>query len=431
MSGPDARPDGEAPSPAGAPLAAAAVEGADLPLSGGLLALVRPALDALAPGGVLAVLSGAASVAQDLPSWCRAERHVYLGHDALPDGRAVHRLARGPDGAPAADRARGMPLPVRDGGLFAADVLAAAPFPPRGDPSTGFAPRGARVEPGGPVYPFDLLDRDRVVPPETAKLYDQAVAATWDATRDVPWDRVAALPAPLEHALAQVMTFLAENELSALYVPAHFLPRIHPAYAEVAMLLAVTMADEARHIDVFLKRARAGGARLGASSATTSRSLLGLLELDDFTEAAFLLSVLGEGTFLDLLRFVETHAPDEPTAVLVSKARADETRHVHFGLAHVRHALEHDPAVYGRLEAAVRRRAASMHDAGGVPHPLQDALTVLAARGTEPAAIRRGHDAFRELLHTMGENRVKRLVHAGLTPEQARTLSDLHTPNFM
>lgn len=428
---PDRHGGTSGPPPEGLPVAAAAIEGADLPLSGGLLALVRPALGALAPGGVLALLSGAASVAEDLPSWCRAERHLYLGRDALPDGRTVHRIARGRDGAPAADPTRGAPLPLRDGGLFAADVLGVAPHPLRGDPATGFAPRGARVEPGGPVYPFDLLERDRFVPPETAKLYDQAVAATWDATRDVPWDRVAVLPAPLEHALAQVMTFLAENELSALYVPAHFLPRIHPAYAEVAMLLAVTMADEARHVDVFLKRARAGGARLGVSSATTSRSLLGLLELDDFTEAAFLLSVLGEGTFLDLLRFVEDHAPDEATAVLVSRARADETRHVHFGLAHVRHALEHDPAVYGRLEAAVRRRAASMHDAGGVPHPLQDALTVLAARGTAPSAIRRGHDAFRELLHTMGENRVKRLVHAGLTPAQANALSELHTPNFM
>src|SRR5438132_6405700 len=197
------------------------------------------------------------------------------------------------------------------------------------------------------------------------------------------------------------MTFLAENELSALYVPARFIPRIHPAYVEVAMFLATQLADEARHIDVFLKRARAGGSGAGISTATTSRSLLSLYMLEDFTEAAFLLSVLGEGTFLDLLRFVEDHAPDEPTAVLVSKARADETRHVHFGLAHVRHGLANDPALYGRLEAAVRRRAATMHDAGGAPASLQDALTVLAARGTDPRGIARGHEAYRELLETM------------------------------
>ncbi|MDX6709604.1 MAG: hypothetical protein QOH96_620, partial [Blastocatellia bacterium] len=32
-----------------------------------------------------------------------------------------------------------------------------------------------------------------------------------------------------------------------------------------------------------------------------------------FTEAAFLLSVLGEGTYHDLLSFIERHEPDEAT----------------------------------------------------------------------------------------------------------------------
>jgi hypothetical protein len=406
------------------------VDVGDLALGGGALAILRPALDLVEAGGVVAVVSSSPAFAEDVASWCRAERHRYLGAEALPGGRTTHRIERGGDGVPRGEREEGHRLPVRGGRLLAADVLSAVPFPARGDPSTGFAPRGARVEPGGPAYPVDLLERDRLAPPETARLYDQAVSAQWDATRDVPWDRVGDLPVPLERALCQTMTFLAENELSALWLPAKFIPRVHPAYAEVAMLLGITLADEARHIDVFLKRARAGGQGLGVSHVTTSRSLLTLLELEDFTEAAFLLAVLGEGTFLDLLRFVEEHAPDEATSVLVSKARADETRHVHFGLAHVRHALAHDDGLYARLEAAVRRRSATMGEAG-VPASLQDALTVLAARGTEPPAIARGHAAFRDLLEAMAENRVKRLVHAGFTPTQAQTLSDLHTPNFM
>src|SRR6185436_3765701 len=102
-----------------------------------------------------------------------------------------------------------------------------------------------------------------------------------------------------------------------------------------------------------------------------------------------------------------------------------------FGLAHVRHALACDPALYRRLEEAVRRRAATLAGIGSVPAPVQDALTVLAAGGASPAAIARGHDAFRELLDTMHQSRIKRLLHAGFTPEQAETLSSLHTPNFM
>jgi hypothetical protein len=412
-------------------MAVLAIDGGALPLGGGLLALVRPALDLLAPGGVVAVLSSAATAREDLPAWCRVERHEYLGCEKGADGRDRHLLARGTLGVPTGARESALTLPRREGRITSADALAAVPMPERADPSSGFAPRGARVEPGGPRYPFTLVERDRVAPPEVAQLYDQAVGAQWDASRDIPWNKVRELPPALERALGQIMTFLAENELSALYVPSRFLPRIHPAYAEVAMFLATQLADEARHIDVFLKRARAGGGGVGISSATTARSLASLLEPEDFTEASFLLSVLGEGTFLDLLRFVETHAPDEPTAEIARRARADESRHVHFGVAHVRHALRCDATLYRRLEDVVRRRAATLHGVGGVPAPIQDALVVLAAGGDDPTAIARGHDAFRQLLDTMHVGRTKRLETAGFTAEQAQTLSDLHTPNFM
>src|SRR5262249_28078517 len=62
---------------------AIAVEGGKLQLGGGLLAVVRPALDRLAPGGVLAVLSRSVQVRQDLPAWCKLEHHDYLSCDRL------------------------------------------------------------------------------------------------------------------------------------------------------------------------------------------------------------------------------------------------------------------------------------------------------------------------------------------------------------
>jgi TusA-related sulfurtransferase len=411
--------------------AAVAIDAGDLPLGGGLLALVRPALDLLEPGGVLAVNSWQPSLRDDLPRWCRLEHHEYLERREVEGGQDRHLIARGSLSVPQEKRETSMQLPLGQGHPTAADVLKRSPMPERADPSTGFAPRGSQIEPGGPRYPFTLNERDRVACQEIAALYDQAVGAQWDALRDIPWSTIKPLSPPLERAMGQVMTFLAENELSALYLPSRFVSEIHPAFAEVAMFLATQLADEARHIDVFLKRARAGGGGLGVSSVTTAQSLLSLLECRDFTEAAFLLSVLGEGTFLDLLRFIEEHAPDEATAELVRRARSDEARHVHFGLAHVRHALAHDPQLFGRLEDAVRRRAARLSGVGGVPAPLQDGLTILAARGNEPRAVARGHEAFRELLHTMQVNRTRRLESAGFTAEQARRLSDLHTPNFM
>ena len=407
-----------------------AIDGGDLPLGGGLLALVRPALELLEVDGVLAVNTWQPHLHDDLSAWCRVERHEYLGHETLADGRERHLIIRGAQSLLEGQRESIIFSAELEQPIGVASILKAIPMPERADADTGFAPRGSQVEPGGPRYPFDLLHRGHVAPPEVGELYDQAVSAQWNAQTDIPWNRTPTLPPVMQRALGQVMTFLAENELSALYVPSRFVSRIHPAFAEVAMFLATQMADEARHIDVFLKRARIGGG-LGVSAATTSQSLLSLLQLTDFTEATFLLSVLGEGTFLDLLTFVENHAPDEVTAEIARRTRNDEARHVHFGLAHIRHALAHEPQLYGRLEQAVRRRSASLAGAGGVPAQLQDGLTIMAAGDNAPRAVARGHDAFRELLVTMHLNRIKRLQHAGFTSQQAEELSNLHTPNFM
>jgi TusA-related sulfurtransferase len=411
--------------------ASVAVDCGELPFGGGMLALVRPALDLLEPGGVLAVLTSTRSNADDLGTWCKVEHHTLIEVEQQAEGVSRILIRKGSLGEPRGQLEDGMNLAPQSGGISAADMLKAVPFGESADPATGFAPRGARVEPGGPSYPFKVNDLAHAAPPDVAQLYDQAVAAQWSASEDIAWDRIKPLPRPLQRALGQTFTFLAENELSALYVPSRFIPRIHPHYVEVGQFLATQLMDEARHIDVFLKRARVGGGGLGISHATTSASLHSLLMLEDFTEAAFLLSVLGEGTFIDLLRYIENHAPDEVTADIVRRARADETRHVHFGMSHVRHTLKHDPTMYQRLEAAVRKRSANLAGAGGVPYAVQDALTILAAGGTNPAAVAKGHAAFRDLLDEMHDNRVKRLRTAGFSDEQASTLSDLHTPNFM
>lgn len=407
----------------------AAIDAGDLPLGGGLLALVRPALLTAAVGEVVAIRSQNRAVAEDLPSFCRAEGHQYLGGEPATDGATVHLVARGAFGVPRGPRdATGALWP---GPMTAAAVLAAAPMPDAAVPDTAFAPRGAQVEPGGPRYPFSLLARDLVSPPDVAALYDQAVASQWNAATDIPWSDLPNLDPSVERAIAQVMTFLAENELAALYVPARFLPRVHPAFVETAMFLAMQLADEARHAHVYLARARAKGAGLGVSSAVTGHSLRGLLAPEDFVESTFLLSVLGEGTFLDLLRFVEDHAPDPCTAEIARRTRLDEARHVHFGLSHVRHALDHDPTVFRRLADAARRRAASLPASAAAPAPLADALVLLAAGSVEPRAVARGHEAYRALLDEMHAARRKRLIHAGFSEAEADELSLLHTPNFM
>jgi hypothetical protein len=189
--------------------------------------------------------------------------------------------------------------------------------------------------------------------------------------------------------------------------------------------------DEARHIEVFTKRALIGG-YAGQALASTELSLKTLLEERDFSGAALLLNVLGEGTFLDLLAFVERHAPDAATRTAAHLAHRDEVRHVHFGISHVRRRMANDPDQRASLVAAAERRAEKLVEMTGLSPLLGEGLTVMAAGGSmQPAELAEGARAVRDLMQTMEDNRVKRLQAAGFDAATATHLSELHTPNLM
>src|SRR5712691_3862578 len=120
-------------------VAVMAVDCGELPLGGGLLAIVRPALNQLERNGMLVVLSRSISVREDLPSWCRAERHEYLGVETIGDGVDRHLIARG-EFSVANQTSNEAQLKPREGRLTASDVFDVAPLPQTADPFSGFAP---------------------------------------------------------------------------------------------------------------------------------------------------------------------------------------------------------------------------------------------------------------------------------------------------
>jgi len=66
-------------------------------------------------------------------------------------------------------------------------------------------------------------------------------------------------------------------------------------------------------VEVCTRRALLHGSQMGTSSVGGRASLTSLLAESDFTLASFLLSVLGEGSFLALLAFLDEYAPDPVT----------------------------------------------------------------------------------------------------------------------
>ena len=382
------------------------IELGDLGLDEGAHLLVDRALRAQPSARVRGT---APSLAVDLPAWCRARGHH------LERAAADFVVTRGP-----ADRRRGA---ERAGTAAAPEAHAPARW--------GLAARGALVEPGGPALPLPLADRREVWADEAARLYAQAAAAQWDPATAIPWDTPITHPEEVEDAIVQVMTYLIENETAALLVPVRFLGRLHPHFREVMQLLAIQAADEARHIEVFTRRARLRREALGLSTAGGQASLATLFDEPSFAIASFLLAVLGEGSFLALLWFLRDHAPDPCTRAVAQLAAQDEARHVAFGLAHLGRHVGEDPALRDQLAAAIERRHAALAHTAGLGAEVFDALILLAAGGWAPADLRRGHAAVVELSREMAAGRTQRLVRLGFDPDRAARLSGLHTRNFM
>jgi TusA-related sulfurtransferase len=410
------------------------IDGQNLSGADGLILLVSRALDRLEPGAVLEIFSANPSVDHDLPAWARLTANRYVGK-SFSKGRAVHRIEKGSAKRILTDCDLDWDnhATITDGHFDTRAWLVGrtAVIREHAMPSDGFAPRGAVVETGSPEFRFDVLERTHAWSQSAADFYDQARTGYWDASRDIPWNDLVPLDYELERAVCQLMTFLAENEYSALYVPAKWIARIHPHFAETVLFLSTQVSDEARHIEVFVKRALANGGGLQFSSASTQTSLKSLLDQEQFIAASFLLSVLGEGTFLDLLRYIERHAPEPVTRDIARRTRIDETRHVHFALAHIRHALQADVKIRDMLRRAITERASTLSGVKGLNPLVEESLVILAAGGLCPANLPEAFRGRAELYRTMHENRVRRLVAIGFTEREAEELSQLHTPNFM
>ncbi len=377
----------------------------DLGLDEGAHLLIKRAL---AGSPEVVVRGSSPTLSIDLPAWGRAIGHAVA---RTPDGFA---LTRGPDRWSGAERAGSIGTPA-----------AHAP------PHWGLAARGSLVERGAPALELSLSDRREVWADEAARLYAQAAAAQWDPATAIPWDAPADHPPEVEDAVVQVMTYLIENETAALLVPARFLARMHPHFREVMQLLAIQGADEARHIEVFTRRAQLRRDALGLSTVGGQASLASLFDEPEFSVASFLLSVLGEGSFLALLWFLRDHAPDLCTREVARLAAQDEARHVAFGLAHLSRHLSEEPALRDRLALAIERRHASLAHTAGLNAEVFDALILLAAGSWDPAALRTGHAAVVTLQRDMDAGRRQRLLRLGFAPERAASLSALHTRNFM
>ena len=282
------------------------------------------------------------------------------------------------------------------------------------------APRGADVDPDTPDMGYILNDKTDVWAVNVRELYEEAVARQWSATRDIPWNELEELPSDLEHAICQVCTSLTEVEMIAADLPAKWMWRMNHDFIEAKMFLCTQIMDEARHAEVFRKRALANGGGLLKSRAGPASLLRTIIEAKTYTQATALLHLLGEGFILDLFRQGELLAPGPVEKKMFRMAMQDEARHVAYGTMHIRYAIEHDPDVADEIHEALDVGEAALVELGTSPD-LGTALALLLAGGADDVD-EKGFPLQGELVRKQFTSYLSRCERAGLNRLERTTL---------
>jgi hypothetical protein len=212
-------------------------------------------------------------------------------------------------------------------------------------PRRTMAPRGSEVDPDVPDMGYTINEKSEVWADNLLDLYEEAVSRQWSATRDIPWGELPELDPDLEHAMCQLSTVLSEVEMVASDFPAKWVWRINHDFVEAKMFLCTQVMDEARHTEVFRKRALANGGGLGKAKAVVERFLKLILDADSYDEGSALMHLLGEGIVLSLFRAGELIAPSPVEKKIFRLCMQDEARHVAYGTMHLRYRLERDPSL--------------------------------------------------------------------------------------
>lgn len=253
---------------------------------------------------------------------------------------------------------------------------------PETPPHRSMAPRGGDTDPNTPDMGYILNSKSQVWSDNVATLYEEAVARQWSATRDIPWGDLRELPDDIERAMCQLCTSLTEVEMIASDLPAKWMWRINHDFLEAKMFLCTQIMDEARHTEVFRKRALANGGGLLVSRSGDESLLRTILEAKTYTQASALMHLLGEGFVLDIFRQGELIAPTAVEKKIFRMSMQDEARHVAYGTLHIRHAVENDPDVADEIHAALDVGEAALVAFGTNPD-LSMAIAVLLGGGVD------------------------------------------------
>jgi len=285
-----------------------------------------------------------------------------------------------------------------------------------------YAPRGAEIPPGLPDAQPEVSRKSELWALNTEGYYEEAVTRQWNATTDIPWERLegAELPEAIGKSLSQLMTFLTEVEMIATDTPAKWLPRLNPEFIEVRAFIASQAMDEARHAEVFRKRALTTGWGLMKASPMNEMALKHLRDADSFSEMSVALHLVAEGNVLTMFRFSEYLSPTDVDKKIFRLVMQDEARHVGYGMQHFKWVLENFPEKREILHQHLDE-AENISFAGGAATELTESFIVLAGGGLKPENIEKGIRITTQFQLKQMEEHFERLDKCGMPERKERS----------
>ncbi len=265
------------------------------------------------------------------------------------------------------------------------DEVNIGPYGPPGDESDEltFHARGAAKREGVPRVGYYLGKKADVWSDNATLLYEEAVQRQWSSATDIPWEKIEPLPDEIERAMCQLCTFLTEVEFIAGDTPGQWVPRISNEHFETKIFLCTQIMDEARHLDVFRKRALAnGGGLLQASPTSTLRILI---NARDFTEMSVLMHVQAEGFIQSMFRMGELIAQSDAEKRIFRLCAQDESRHLGCGVMHLKYVLEHEPWRREEIHAYLDEAENADPETGTFGINVAESLIVLLGGGKDNA----------------------------------------------
>jgi len=202
--------------------------------------------------------------------------------------------------------------------------------------------RGALMRPGQVTanQGYYIVNKTDLWSDNAAALYEEAIQRRWAPATDIAWTTIRPLPEDIELSICQVCTTLCSISSALGTAVGKHLQDMSYEFHEIKCFLATECYDHARHVDAFRKRALYNG---GGLLVPPSFAYKTMLEERDWVGATTEIHMVVESFLRTMLEACEFAAPHMAEKTLFGLAAQDLTRHITFGMGHIRYLLSVEP----------------------------------------------------------------------------------------